>query len=62
MDSWNTHTDTTAAAADFVVTRAFDAFGALVLGSDRRAAADLRPAERLWTLDPAPASPAFARS
>jgi hypothetical protein len=62
MDSRNDHTDSTAIGGDLVVTRAFDAFGALVLASGRRSGAAPRPAERPWTPDPAPASSALARS
>ena len=62
MDSWDIHTDTTAPVADLVVTRAFDAFGALVLASGPRAAAAPEPAPRPWGADRAPAPSSFSRS
>jgi hypothetical protein len=62
MDFVVTPTRSAPATADLVVTRAFDAIGALVLASAAHGTPLPRPEERPWTAPRTPAPAIFARS
>ena len=61
MDLVDVSIDTSIPAADLVVTRAFDAIGALVLGTGARLSLGPRLEDRAWRLDPTAATSAVAR-